>query len=44
VAEQLVAVGVNPSVARWAVHLAKIRAAAASKAKTVRPAVKVEVP
>jgi hypothetical protein len=43
-AEQLVAAGVNPSVARRAVHLAKIRAAAASKSKTVRPAVKVEVP
>jgi hypothetical protein len=43
-AEQLVAAGVNPSVARRAVNLAKVRAAAASKAKTVRPAVKVEVP
>ena len=43
-AEQLVAVGVNPSVARRAVNLAKIRAAAASKAKSPRPAVKVEVP
>jgi hypothetical protein len=31
-------------VATRAVHLAKIRAAAASKAKSRRPAVKVEVP
>jgi hypothetical protein len=42
--DQLVAAGIHPPVASKAVSLAKVRAAAAAKAKTVRPAVKVEVP
>jgi hypothetical protein len=41
--DQLVAAGVNPPVARKAVALARIRAAAAGKAKTTPPPAKVEV-
>jgi hypothetical protein len=42
--DQLVAAGIKPPVASKAVSLAKVRAAAAAKAKSPRPAVKVEVP
>jgi hypothetical protein len=42
--DQLVAAGINPAVAATAVNLAKGRAAAAAKAKSVQPVVKVEAP
>jgi hypothetical protein len=40
--DQLVAAGINPPVAATAVNLARSRAAAAAKAKSVPPVVKVE--
>jgi hypothetical protein len=42
--DQLVTAKVNPPVAAQAVRLARIRAAAAAKAKTAPPAARVEVP
>jgi hypothetical protein len=42
--DQLVAAGINPPVASKAVGLARVRAAAAAKAKSPWAAVKVEVP
>src|SRR5262249_31116002 len=42
--DQLVAAGLNPPVAAKAVALARIRAAAAARSKSARPAVKVGVP